>query len=104
MASSGSSPAPRERRATARSGRALAIGLVVGGVIGLLAGAAIGAVAFTGGSALAASALGGVIFGGVVGAFVGGMSTLDDPPPGEEPGVRDQPLQRPGLTHDEQER
>jgi hypothetical protein len=45
-----------------------------------------------------------VIFGGLAGAFIGGMSRLEDPPPGQEPGVRERPLDRPGLTHDEQDR
>jgi hypothetical protein len=103
MASTGSTRGPRERRAVVRSGRGVATGLIIGAVVGLAAGAAIGGIAFAGGAALLAAALGGTIFGGVVGAFVGGMSTLEDPPPGAEPGLRDQPLERHGLTHDERE-
>jgi hypothetical protein len=80
------------------------MGLILGGAAGVAVGLLIGSSAFSGAAALAASALGGGIFGSGVGALIGGMSKLEDPPPGEEPGVRDQPLERPGLTHAEDER
>jgi len=104
MAGNGSTPQGREDRAVGRWGSGVVLGLIIGAVVGAAAGLVFGAVAFTGGRALAASALGGAIFGGVAGAFIGGMTALDDPPPGEEPGVRDRPIGRPGLTHDEGER
>jgi len=104
MASDGSTSAPREERAVNRWGAGLLLGLVIGAAIGAAVGSLFGSIAFDGGRALWTSAIGGAIFGGVAGAFIGGMSKLEDPPPGLEPGVREQPLQRPGLTHDEQER
>ena len=94
----------REERAVNRWGGGLLLGLFIGAAIGAVVGLVFGSVAFDGGRALWASAVGGAIFGGVAGAFVGGMSRLEDPPPGQEPGVRERPLQRPGLTHDEQDR
>ena len=104
MATDGSTPERREERAVSRWGGGIALGLVVGAAIGAAAGLVFGSIAFDGGAALWASAIGGAIFGGLVGAFIGGMSGLEDPPPGQEPGVRERPLDRPGLTHDEQDR
>jgi len=104
MATDGSTPERREERAVSRWGGGIALGLVVGAAIGAAAGLVFGSIAFDGGAALWASAIGGAIFGGVVGAFIGGMSRLEDPPPGQEPGVRERPLDRPGLMHDEQDR
>ena len=92
-----------ERRAVGRWGRGLGKGLAIGGVIGVLAGLGIGALAFEGAAAIFAAALGGAIFGTVVGAFVGGMSTLEDPAPGDEPQTHEASLGRPGLLHDEQD-
>ena len=94
----------REERAVTRWGGGLLLGLFIGAAIGAVVGLVFGAVAFGGGAALWTSAIGGAIFGGLAGAFMGGMSRLEDPPPGEEPGVRERPLQRPGLTHDEHDR
>jgi membrane associated rhomboid family serine protease len=103
-ASNGSVPQRREQRAVGRWEHGLTLGWVVGAVAGVAAGLVIGSIAFETGAALMAAALGGAIFGAVVGAFLGGMSKLEDPPPGQEPGTRDQPLERPGLTHDERDR
>ena len=105
MATDGSTSERREERAVSRWGGGIVLGLIIGAVIG----AAVGLV-FRSHSAAAArcgrrrSAVGGAIFGGIAGAFIGGMSRLEDPPPGQEPGVRERPLHRPGLTHDEQDR
>jgi hypothetical protein len=104
MSSNGSTREPREERTVGRWGKGLGMGLLIGGAVGVVVGLVLGSVAFSGAAALAASALGGGIFGSGVGAFIGGMSKLEDPPPGEEPGVGDQPLDRPGLTHPEHER
>ena len=103
MSSNGSTREGREKRTVGRWGKGLAMGLIIGGAAGVAVGLLMGAIAFGGPAALATSALAGGIFGSGVGAFIGGMSKLEDPPPGQEPGVRDQPPDRPGLTHPEQE-
>jgi hypothetical protein len=103
MANDRSTSGRREERAVTRWGGGLILGLFIGAAIGAVVGLVFGSVAFDGGRALWASAVGGAIFGGGAGAFVGGMSKLEDPPPGQEPGVRERPMRRPGLTHDEQE-
>ena len=94
----------REERAVSRWRGGIALGLIIGAAIGVAAGLVVGSIAFDGGRALWVSAACGAIFCGLVGAFIGGMSRLEDPPPGQEPGVRERPLDRPGLTHDEQDR
>lgn len=94
----------KERRAVGRWGRGLGLGLMIGGAAGVLIGFSMGLLAFDGTAAVLAAALGGAIFGTVVGAFIGGMSTLEDPPPGDEPKTHDPSLGRPGLTHEEQDR
>jgi hypothetical protein len=104
MATDGSSSGRREERAVSRWRGGIALGLIIGAAIGAAVGLVFGWIAFDGGRALWASAVGGAIFGGLVGAFIGGMSRLEDPPPGQEPGVREHPLDRPGLTHDERDR
>ena len=103
MATDGSTSDPREERAVSRWRGGLALGLIIGAAIGAAVGLVVGSIAFDGGAALWVSAAAGVIFGALVGAFIGGMSRLEDPPPGQEPGVRERPLDRPGLTHDEQD-
>jgi hypothetical protein len=104
MANDGSRPERREERAVSRWGGGIVLGLVIGAAIGAVVGLLFGSMAFDGGRALWASAVGGAIFGGLAGAFIGGMSRLEDAPPGQEPGVRERPLRRPGLTHDERDR
>ncbi len=104
MATDGSTSDPREERPVSRWRGGIALGLIIGAAIGAAVGLVIGSIAFDGGRALWVSAGGGMIFGGLTGAFIGGMSRLEDPPPGQEPGLRERPLDRPGLTHDEQER
>ena len=103
MRRDGDTSQPREHQAVSRWGHGLGAGLAIGGVLGAIAGLVIGVLAFEGAAATATAALGGAIFGMVVGAFTGGMSTLEDPPPGQEPGSHDPSLGRSGLTHDEQE-
>ena len=104
MANDGSTSERREDGAVTRWGGGLVLGLIVGAAIGAAVGLLFGSMAFDGGRALWTSTVGGAIFGGLAGAFIGGMSRLEDPPPGQEPGVRERPMQRPGLTHDEQDR
>lgn len=104
MQRDGDVPRTDEQRAVGRWGKGLFLGLAIGCVVGVVAGFAIGLIAFEGTGAVLASALGGAIFGTGVGAFMGGMSTLEDRPPGDEAGAHDPSLGREGLTHDEQER
>ena len=103
MATDGSTSDRREERAVSRWRGGIALGLIIGAAIGAAIGVVVGSIAFDSGRALWVSAGSGVIFGGLVGGFIGGMSRLEDPPPGQEPGVREQPLQRPGLTHDDRD-
>ena len=104
MQRGGDVPRSDEQRAVGRWGKGLFLGLAIGGVVGVVAGFAIGLIAFDGTGAVLAAALGGAIFGTGVGAFMGGMSTLEDRPPGDEAGAHDPSLGHEGLTHDEQDR
>jgi hypothetical protein len=78
-----------------RSRRGLWLGAAVGVVVGAAAGYVIGVVAFDGAGPILGSTLAGVIFAGGLGAFLGGLSTLEPPTPGRElsghdPGTRPQ--------------
>jgi hypothetical protein len=101
MQRGGDIPRSEERRAVGRWGTGVFLGLGIGGTIGVVAGLLIGLIAFEGTGAILTSALGGAIFGLIVGGFIGGMSTLEDRPPGAEAGTHDPSLGRPGLTHHE---
>jgi hypothetical protein len=96
-------PTTRDRQRFAQRGRhGILTGLLVGGLLGAVIGGVIGAIGFHAGSAaMWGAALGGCIFGAGVGAFAGGLSRLDSPPPGREPAEPGDPLRRPGLTRDE---
>jgi hypothetical protein len=67
-----------------RAGRHLWLGAVVGIVAGALVGWLIGSVAFEGDRAIWGSVVAGAIFMGGVGAFIGGISSLEAPRPGRE--------------------
>ena len=67
-----------------RAGRHLWLGAVVGIVAGALIGWLIGSIAFEGARAVWGSVVAGAIFGGGVGAFIGGISSLEPPRPGRE--------------------
>ena len=67
-----------------RSRRFLWIGLVLGAIAGALIGLLLGTVAFESARGIWASILGGSIFFALVGAFTGGMSSLEPPQPGRE--------------------
>ena len=90
----------------ARSERRIGRGLILGVVIGLVAGAAIGAIVglfvWERTGPILASALFGAIGLGMLGAFWGGMTGLESPDPGEEPGGRAEPLAEPELTSEEE--
>jgi hypothetical protein len=97
----GDVPRADEQRAVGRWGRGLGLGLGLGAVAGVLVGLAIGFVAFDSSAAIFTAALAAGIFGTVVGAFMGGMSTLEDPAPGAEARTHDPSLGTPGPVHDE---
>jgi len=101
MQRGGDIPRSDERRAVGRWGTGLLIGLLIGGTVGVAAGLVLGLIAFEGTAAVFTSALGGAIFGLIVGGFIGGMSTLEDPPPGAEARTHDPSLGGEGLTHHE---
>jgi hypothetical protein len=67
-----------------RAGRHLWLGAVVGIVAGALIGWLIGSIAFEGARAIWGSVVAGAIFIGGVGAFIGGISSLEPPRPGRE--------------------
>jgi hypothetical protein len=67
-----------------RAGRHLWLGAVVGVVAGALVGWLIGSIAFEGSRAIWGSVVAGAIFIGGVGAFIGGISSLEPPRPGRE--------------------
>ena len=68
---------------------------------GAIAGAIIGAVVWQRLGAILASALFGAIGIGMLGAFMGGMASLESPDPGQEPSEREHPLEEPELTSEE---
>ena len=67
-----------------RAGRNLWLGAAVGIVAGALIGWLIGSIAFEGARAIWGSVVAGAIFIGGVGAFIGGISSLEPPRPGRE--------------------
>ena len=67
-----------------RAGLHLWLGAVVGIVAGALIGWLIGSIAFEGARAVWGSVVAGAIFGGGVGAFIGGISSLEPPRPDRE--------------------
>jgi hypothetical protein len=92
-----------EQRHTARSARSLSWGAVLGaiggGAIGLGAGAA-----FLEGAGVWAAGLALSIAGALLGAFWGGMSSLESPDPGAEPSETEHPVRDvTTLTHEEGE-
>jgi hypothetical protein len=79
------SGAPGSGKDVGRSaGRHLWLGAVVGIVAGALIGWLIGSIAFEGARAIWGSVVAGAIFIGGVGAFIGGISSLEPPRPGRE--------------------
>ena len=95
----------RERRFRVRWRRNLMLGVVVGAFIGSALGLALGLLAFEPGSTgMWASIVAGLIFGLLLGAFEGGMSSLESPQPGREPLEADHAVRDvEGLTDVERE-
>lgn len=69
-----------------RIGRKTLVAGLIGFVLGTVAGLLAAVLLDEHGYAFVGFVLAGMIFGAVVGALVGGMSQLDDPAPGDEPG------------------
>ena len=91
----------REARFERRWGRGIAVGAAIGLAAGLVAGTAIGLVA-GGGTVMWMTIVACAIAGVGVGAFVGGMSRLESPQPGEEPSEVARPvMDQPELTKEE---
>jgi uncharacterized protein YjlB len=92
-----------ERRHTARSARSLSLGAVLGAIGGAAIGLGTG-VAFLEGAGVWAVVLAVSIAGALLGAFWGGMSSLESPDPGTEPSETEHPIRDVAtLTHDEGE-
>lgn len=88
--------AEHRRRLTAR----MTLGAALGVVAGAAAGAVLGAIAFSSVGAIVASGLAAALAVGALGAFWGGMASLGDPDPGEEPSGADDPLGDRGVSRE----
>src|SRR5919106_4020825 len=92
-----------ERQHTARSARSLSWGAVLGVIVGAAVGLGAGA-AFLEGVGVWAVALAVSVAGALLGAFWGGMSSLESPDPGAEPSETEHPIRDVSpLTHEEGE-
>jgi hypothetical protein len=88
--------AGRERRHARRWLTRIGLGAAIGGSLGLVLGLIWGSVAYRAGSlAMWAVVAACAIFLGILGAFVGGLSGLESPDPGNEPSQVDEPLEEP---------
>jgi hypothetical protein len=85
-----------------RVSRGTWVGLTLGGLLLGALGAWIGWIAFDSARAVMGMAIAGVVAGGGLGAFVGGLSRLESPDPAREPSQTDRPLREAdGLTTEE---
>jgi hypothetical protein len=84
----------QERQARRWAGR-IGVGAAIGAGIGLVAGLIWGAIAYGGSFAMWMVVIGCVLFLGLLGAFVGGLSGLESTDPGREPSQREEPLAGP---------
>jgi hypothetical protein len=85
----------QERQARRWTGR-IGLGAALGAGVGLVVGLVWGAIAYRAGSfAMWTVVIGCVLFLGVLGAFVGGLSGLESTDPGREPSQREEPLTGP---------
>jgi hypothetical protein len=85
----------RERQARRWTGR-IGLGAAIGAGVGLIAGLIWGAIVYRAGSlGMWLVVLGCVLFLGILGGFVGGLSGLESTDPGREPSQREEPLADP---------
>lgn len=91
---------PASRRTGERLPRRILAGTLIGAAVGALIGLVAGAVAYDG-TAVVACALAGALGLGLLGSFIGGMSSLESPQPGNEPSERTEPLEETDLTSEE---
>lgn len=81
------SPEQREQAFGRRLRRHVTLGFSAGGVLGAGAGLVIGLAVFEAWSvAMWGFVIAGAVFGALIAAFIGGMSGLESPRPGQEPG------------------
>jgi hypothetical protein len=86
---------PQERHARRWTGR-IGLGAGIGAGLGLVAGLVWGSIAYRAGSfGMWLVAVGCVLFLGILGAFVGGLSGLESTDPGREPFQNEEPLAEP---------
>jgi hypothetical protein len=85
MSRSGRETTTRERRFESRAGSRLLVGALVGALLGVVVGLAAAALFDGSPRALLAAGIAGALFGGGVGAFASGISSLESPRPGREP-------------------
>jgi hypothetical protein len=90
-----------QARSRSRIGRGLILGVVIGVVAGAAIGGIVGLLVWERTGPILASALFGAIGLGMLGAFWGGMTGLESPDPGHEPGERAEPLAETDLTSEE---
>jgi hypothetical protein len=94
---------PRTVRIRKRLGKRLIGGLLVGVALGIGIGIVVGSTVYrAGSSAMWAVIIAAAVFAGTIGAFLGGMASLESPDPGLEPSQFDDPLKDPqGLISEE---
>lgn len=94
----------RDSRQRARLTRRVSLGVAIGVMAGAAFGAILGSIAFSSGAAIAASALAAAAAIGGLGAFWGGMASLESTDAGSEPAEGDEPLDRPAITTERRRR
>lgn len=92
-----------ERRMRTRIPKRIALGLAIGAGLGAVMGALAGAIPSAPASiGILVIVFACAIFGGMVGALIGGYASLESPDPGREPSDTERPItDRPGLTREE---
>jgi len=92
-----------EQRMRTRIPKRIALGLVIGAGLGAVMGALAGAIPSTPASiGILVIVVACSIFGGMVGALIGGYASLEPPDPGREPSDTERPItDQPDLTREE---
>lgn len=92
-----------EQRMRTRIPKRIALGLAIGAGLGAVMGALAGAIPSSPASIGILVIVGAcTIFGGMVGALIGGYASLESPDPGREPSDTERPIaDQPGLTREE---